>query len=38
VDTALKYWFDTVTSREQKLSGPMLKEKVEDLAIMLGMT
>ena len=29
VDTALNQWFGTVTSKEQKLSGPILKEKVE---------
>ena len=32
VDTALNGWFGTVTSSGQKLSGPMLKEKAEDLA------
>ena len=36
VDTALNDWFETVTSRGQKLSGPMLKEKAEDLAKKLG--
>ena len=32
VDTALSDWFGTVTSRGQKLSGLLLKEKAEDLA------
>ena len=36
VDTALSVWFGTVTSRGQKLSGLLLKEKVEDLAKKLG--
>ena len=36
MDTALNDWFETVTSRGQKLSGPMLKEKAEDLAKKLG--
>ena len=31
-DTALNQWFGTVTSKGQKLSGPILKEKAEDLA------
>ena len=35
-DTALSDWFGTVTSRGQKLSGPLLKEKAEDLAKKLG--
>ena len=38
VDTALNQWFGTVTSKGQKLSGPILKEKAEDLAIKLGHT
>ena len=38
VDTALNQWFDTVTSKGQKLSGPILKEKAEDLAKKLGHT
>ena len=32
VDTALNQWFGTVTSKGQKLSGPILKGKAEDLA------
>ena len=36
VDTALNDWFGTVTSRGQKLSGPVLNEKAEDLAKKLG--
>ena len=32
VDTALNQWFGTVTSKGQKLGGPILKEKAEDLA------
>ena len=38
VDTALNQWFGTVTSKGQKLSGPILKEKTEDLAKKLGHT
>ena len=38
VDTALNQWFGTVTSKGQKLSGPILKEKAEDLAKKLGHT
>ena len=37
VDTALNQWFGTVTSKGQKLSGPILK-KAEDLAKKLGHT
>ena len=36
VDTALNQWFDAVTSKGEKLSGRMLKEKAEDLAKKLG--
>ena len=38
VDTALNQWFVTVTSKGQKLSGPILKEKAENLAKKLGHT
>ena len=38
VDTALNQWFGTVTSKGQKLNGPILKEKAEDLATKLGHT
>ena len=38
VDTALNQWFGTVTSKAQKLSGPILKEKAEGLAKKLGHT
>ena len=38
VDTALNQWFGTVTSKGQKLGGPILKEKAEDLAKKLGHT
>ena len=38
VDTVLNQWFGTVTSKGQKLSGPILKEKAEDLAKKLGHT
>ena len=38
VDTALNQWFATVTSKGQKLSGPILKKKAEDLAKKLGHT
>ena len=36
VDIALSDWSGTVTSRGKKLSGPLLKEKAEDLAKKLG--
>jgi len=36
IETALNDWFDTVTSRWQKLSGTILKEKAENLAKKLG--
>ena len=32
VDAGLNDWFSNVTSKGQKLSGPILKEKAEDLA------
>ena len=38
VDNALNQWFGTVTSKGQKLSGPILKEKAENLAKKLGHT
>ena len=38
VDTALNQLFGTVTSKGQKLCGPILKEKAEDLAKKLGHT
>ena len=38
IDTARNQWFDTVTSKGQKLNGPILKEKAENLAKMLGHT
>ena len=37
-DIALNQWFGTVTSKGRKLSGPLLKEKAEDLAKKLGHT
>ena len=38
VDTILNQWFGTVTSKGQKLSRPILKEKAENLAKKLGHT
>ena len=38
VETALNQWFGTVTSKGQKLSGPILREKAEDFAKKLGHT
>ena len=38
VDTDLNLWFGTVTSKGQKLRGPILKEKAEHLAKKLGHT
>ena len=36
VDEALNQWFELVTSKGQRVSGPMLKEKAEELAHLLG--